>query len=359
MSGPKAFTLRAAPTVVVAAPLAIPIVPIVVVVAAAVLAANLAARASEDAEQEKRRKDQIRKEEAERQAERERLRRIAEARAAAEAAERARVLSAEIAATVAACEVEIESSGALVGKRFSLGAVEDGLAALKEIAEKAKDSATVREAAARLQQTLREHLDGVREFREVEAECVDRIKALGNEKAVQTFSGHQLAQIKERHKAILNSPELFKAGPADAIAKLRIVVEDTLSLRTESLTRESTFEVRNKLLSTTIDALKSLGFFVSDPEFANAADPLGNVILTATRGAERVVLSVPLQGDVQSDWQGVAEGPCKDGFFEFLDKLEDGGFPCKPTRPDLQQRPTLIRKGAKSLPGDRGVERNA
>ena len=358
MSGPKAFTLTAAPTVVVAAPLAILIAPIVVV-AAAVLAANLAERASEDAEQEKRRKDQLREEDERRQAEREHLRRIAEARAAAEAAEMGRVLSAEIAATVAACEVEIESSGALVGKRFSLGAVEDGLEVLKEMAGKAKDSATVREAAARLQQTLREHLDSVREFREAEAECVDRIKALGNEKAIRTFSAHQLAEIKERHKAILNSPELFKAGPADAIAKLQRLIEDTLSLRTESLTRESTFEVRNKLLSTTIEALKSLGFFVSDPEFANAADPLGNVILTANRGAERVVLSVPLQGDVQSDWQGVAEGPCKDGFFEFMDKLEDGGFPCKPTRPDLQQRPILIRKGAKSLPADRGVERNA
>jgi hypothetical protein len=343
MSGPKAFSLA----------------PIVVVVAASALAANLAERAREDAEQENRRKEQLRKEEEERQAERERLRRIAEARAAAEAAERARVLSAEIAAAVTACEVEIESSGALVGKRFSLKAIEDGLAALKEMAGKAKDSASVRKAADRLQQALREHLDGVRTFREVEAECVDRIKALGKEKSVQAYSAPQLAQLKERHQAILNSPELFKAGPADAIAKLRGVIEDTLAIRTESLTRESTFEVRNKLLSTTIQALKGLGFFVSDPEFANAADPLGNVILTATRGAERVVLSVPLQGDVQSDWQGVAEGPCKDGFFEFLDKLEAGGFPCKPTRPDLQQRPTLIRKGAKSLPGDRGIERNA
>lgn len=352
MSGPKSFTLTTAPAVVAAA-------PIVIVVAAAVLAANLAARTKEDEEQERRRKEQLRKEEEERQAERERLRRVAEAKAAAEAAERAKVLSAEIAAAVAACEVEIESSGALVGKRFSLGAVEDGLAALKKVAGKAKDSATVREAAARLQQTLRQHLESVREFREVEAECVDRIKALGKEKAVLAFSAHQLGQIQERHKAILNSPELFQAGPADAIVKLRSVIDETVALRTESLTRESTFEVRNKLLSTTIDALKSLGFFVSDPEFANAADPFGNVILTATRGAERVVLSVPIQGDVQSDWQGVAEGRCKDGFFEFLDKLEEGGFPCKPTRPDLQQRPILIQKGAKSLPGERGTERNA
>jgi hypothetical protein len=128
---------------------------------------------------------------------------------------------------------------------------------------------------------------------------------------------------------------------------------------TESLTKESNFEVRNKLLQTTINALQSLGFFVSDPEYSNPADPLGKVALMATRGAERVVLSVPLVGDVQSDWQGVPEEPCKGDFFAFLDKLEEGGFPCKPTRPDLQERPQLIRKGEKQLPGNAGTSRTA
>ena len=185
------------------------------------------------------------------------------------------------------------------------------------------------------------------------------MKTVTAEKAAQTFSAGDLAAIRDKYAKATAAPNLLGDGPEKAAESLRRLAAQSRSLVTESLTKESNFDVRNKLLQTTIDALQSLGFFVSDPEYANPADPLGNVALTATRGSERVVLSVPLVGDVQSDWQGVPEEPCKGDFFAFLDKLEEGGFPCKPTRPDLQERPKLIRKGEKQLPSNAGSSRTA
>jgi hypothetical protein len=352
MSGPKAFT-------VVAAPAAISLAPVVAVIAATALAAGIAARANEEAERERLRKEELRRAEERRQVEQERLRRIAAAKAAAEAAERKRALDAEVAEAVSACQVEIESSQALLDSRFSTDAITSRFAALKQSAINATESASIREAAKGLQQDLHEHVNHIKAFRAVEAECADSVKTLTAEKAVQIFSAAELAVIRENYAKAMAAPKLIADGPEKATENLRRLISQSRALVTESLTKESNFEVRNKLLQTTINALQSLGFFVSDPEYANPADPLGNVALTATRGAERVVLSVPLVGDVQSDWQGVPEEPCKGDFFTFLDKLEEGGFPCKPTRPDLQERPKLIRKGEKQLPGNAGSTRTA
>lgn len=352
MSGPKAFT-------VVTAPVAIPVAPVVAVIAAAALAASIAARANEEAERERRREEELRRAEEERRAEQARLRKIAAAKAAAEAAERKRVLNAQIADALASCEVEFESSKALLDKRFSMDVIEEDFAALKDAASSAKESASIQMAAERLKQKLRDHVESVRHFRVVEAESKDCMKTLSAEKAVQSFSTVELKKLQEAYGVAMGSAALSKDGPAKAAEKLRQIVTASRALVTESLTKESNFEVRNKLLQTTINALQSLGFFVSDPEYTNPVDPLGNVLLTATRGAERVLLSVPLVGDVQSDWQGVPEEPCKDDFFAFLDKLEEGGFPCKPTRPDLQERPKLIRKGEKQFPGSAGSSRTA
>jgi hypothetical protein len=350
MSGPKAFT-------VVAAPVAVPIAPVVAVIAAAALAAGIAARMSEEAEKERRRKEDLRREEEQRRVEQERLRRIAAAKAAAEAAERKRVLDAEVAEAVSTCQVEIESSQALLDSRFSSDTLTARFADLQRSASNAKESASIKAAATGLQQELQTYVGEVKAFRAVEAECADCMKTLIAEKAAQTYSAAELAAIRDRYAKAIAAPKLRSDGPKKAADNLRRLIAESRALVTESLTKESNFEVRNKLLQTTINALQSLGFFVSDPEYSNPTDPLGNVALTATRGAERVVLSVPLVGDVQSDWQGVPEEPCKDDFFAFLDKLEEGGFPCKPTRPDLQERPKLIQKGAKQLPGNAGTGR--
>jgi len=351
MSGPKAFT-------VVAAPVAAPIAPVVAVIAAAALAAGLAARVHEEAEQAQRRREELRRAEEQRRVEQERLRRIAAEKAAAEAAERKRIMDAEIAAAVTECQVELESSRALLDSRFSTDSLEAKFSELQELANRAKDSASVQTAALELNRSIEQHVEQTAAFRAVEAECADSLKALAGEKSVRTFSAADMAQIMDRHRSATSSAGLLDDGPEKAAERLRQVIASSKSLVTESLTKESNFEVRNKLLNTTIQALQSLGFFVSDPEYSTPTNPLGNVHLTATRGSERVVLSVPLVGDVQSDWQGVPDEPCKGDFFTFLDKLEEGGFPCKPTRPDLQERPKLIRKGEKQLPGEAGASRS-
>lgn len=320
-------------------------------------AASIAHRAREEAERERRRQEELRHAEEERRIEQERLRKIAEAKAAAEAAERKRILNAQITEAVASCQVEIESSKPLLDRRFSIAAIEAEFAALKEAADAAKESASIQASADQLKQKLHDHIESVKRFRAVEAECVDCMKTLSAEKAVQAFSAAELGRIREAHRAVAAAGTLSKDGPVEAAEKLRQVIIASRALVTESLTKEANFDVRNKLLKTTINALQSLGFFVSDPEYSNPSDPLGNVVVTATRGAERVLLSVPLVGDVESDWQGVPEEPCKGDFFAFLDKLEAGGFPCTPIRPDLQERPKLIRKGEKQLPGSAGTSR--
>lgn len=347
MSGPKHFT-------VVAAPLAIPVAPVVAVIAAAALAAGIAARVSEEAERERRRKEELRRAEEERQLEQERLRQIAEAKAAAEAAELKRQLDAAIAETLTECQVEMESSRALLDSRFSTKPLEGDWDALQKLANEAKEAASVKAAADRLKEKLARHVADTRAFRAVEAECADCMNSMAKEKSVRTFAAAALTDLLERHRSATAAARLSEDGPAKAAENLRQMIASSKSLVTESLTKESDFEVRNKLLQTTINALQSLGFFVSDPEYSNPSNPLGNVSLTATRGSERVVLSVPLVGEVLSDWQGVPDEPCKGDFFTFLDKLEEGGFPCRPTRPDLQDRPKLIRKGEKQLP--RGTE---
>lgn len=352
MSGPKAFT-------VVAAPAAISVAPVLFVLAAGALAVGIAAHVHEEEEKERLRKEELRRDEELRQVEQERLRRIAAAKAAAEAAERRRVLDAEVAEAVSSCQVDIESSTAVLDSRFSTDAISTRFAALQQSASKANDSASITATATQLQQDLHKHIDQIKAFRAVEAECADCMKTLTAETAVQTFSAAELATIRDNYAKTVAAPKLLADGPEKATENLRRLVSQSRSLVIESLTLESNFELRNKLLQTTINALQSLGFFVSDPEYSNPADPLGNVALMATRGAERVVLSVPLVGDVQSDWQGVPEEPCKGDFFAFLDKLEEGGFPCKPTRPDLQERPKLIRKGEKQLPGNTGTSRTA
>ena len=352
MSGPKAFT-------VVAAPAAVPLAPVVAVIAAGALAASLAKQATDELRRENERRAELKRAEEARKAERERLRKIAEAKAAAEAAERKRILDAEIAGILSACQVELESSTALLDSRFSFEDIEAEFSALQESAVAAKESASIRTAADRLKSNLQEQIENIRTFRAFEAECRDSMATATAENAVRTFSAAELSKLKDSYEALSVGGTLRSNGPEKAAEKLQEVIAASRAIVKESLTKESQFDVRNKLLQTTIDALKSLGFFVSDPEYANPSNPLGNVVLSGTRGSERVILSVPLVGDVQSDWQGVPDEPCKGDFFAFLDKLEEGGFPCKPTRPDLQERPKLLRKGEKQLPGGAGGTRTA
>lgn len=146
--------------------------------------------------------------------------------------------------------------------------------------------------------------------------------------------------------------ELAKNGPDSSAAALTTLIEEGRQVVRRAFQVESDFQARNDLLQATIESLKSLGFYVDDPVFVGSGDPLAPVTLTATRGAERVYLSVPLSGQVTSEWHGLPEANCAVHLAEYLDQLRQRGFECQPHRPDLVQPPRLLAKGAKTLPRD-------
>lgn len=123
----------------------------------------------------------------------------------------------------------------------------------------------------------------------------------------------------------------------------------------EAMTKEAgdiqgAYATRNELLSDVIESLQEIGFFVSDPQFENPSDPAGPVSIKATRGGEEISASIDLSDTVRSTWDGVSGEHCKDAFFEYVDQMKARGIEVKPTRADLQDRPELKQKGARSLP---------
>lgn len=111
------------------------------------------------------------------------------------------------------------------------------------------------------------------------------------------------------------------------------------------------FNTRNELLSDVIESLKKIGFFVSDPQYENDANPTGPVIIKATRSGEEMTASIDLSETVRSVWNGIADEKCKSSFFEYVDEMGKKGIEVKPLRNDLRSRPQLRQKGAKSIPG--------
>lgn len=113
---------------------------------------------------------------------------------------------------------------------------------------------------------------------------------------------------------------------------------------------QAAYATRNELLVDVLASLQEIGFFVSDPQFENPNDPAGPVSIKATRGSEVISASIDLSDMVRSTWNGVAGEHCKNAFFEYVDQMKARGIEVKPTRADLQDRPVLKQKGARSLP---------
>lgn len=118
----------------------------------------------------------------------------------------------------------------------------------------------------------------------------------------------------------------------------------------EAENTQAAYATRNELLSDVLASLQEIGFFVSDPQFENPNDPAGPVSIKATRGSEEISASIDLSDSVRSTWDGVSGEHCKDAFFEYVDQMKARGIEVKPTRADLQDRPELKQKGARSLP---------
>lgn len=116
--------------------------------------------------------------------------------------------------------------------------------------------------------------------------------------------------------------------------------------------RKAQFATRNEILADIVSSLQEIGFFVADPQYEDCDNPAGAVLVRATRGNETMTASVDLSDTIKSIWNGVADKKCKDAFFSYVESMSKRGIAVDPLRSDLQDRPTLLEKGAKELPTD-------
>ncbi|HBJ37514.1 MAG TPA: hypothetical protein DDZ51_22720 [Planctomycetaceae bacterium] len=322
---------------------------------AEVLAAAATARA---AEQKRKREERLRLEEEQRDAELSRLRKLAIAKAAEEARERARTIEAEIRAIVTSCEVEFSAISIHLDKRFSHQLVKEALVLVDKVGSAKRDIAAVRESADVYKTVLASHLSAINDFQKAAAECNDVVLGVASERPVRDFMPDALRKLVERHKDAMSAIILREMGPIKSFELLQEIIESANQLMVSACKIEAEFENRNRLLEATISAIRSMGFYVADPKFVNPSEPFGPVALMATRGAERIVITVPLSGEIVSDWQGLPDGVCIHDFVSLLDKLKDNGFPCESSDPKLVVSPKLLVKGAKALPGKAPEQRS-
>ena len=252
--------------------------------------------------------------------------------------------------TVDAFELSWKSFIEAAGKRFPSQTLEDRRQQFLELSKTSRDQNVVRSSAAAIERSLSEHLEKVNAVAIALSEVQVLAEALDNENAVTSFHASAKGQWRTRHDRLANTISSPDAAPDKALADAKDLVTEARTIIDEAIGREQDSEARYDLLQATIESLKSLGFVVSDPQYENLQNPLGPVVLSATRGPERVYISVPLAGEVQSQWNGIPDESCADGFLTYLDKLKEKGFECEPTRQDLQNRPRLIKKGEKALP---------
>jgi hypothetical protein len=138
---------------------------------------------------------------------------------------------------------------------------------------------------------------------------------------------------------------------------------EELLARAEQMNKEAgetqeAYATRNELLSDVVESLQEIGFFVGDPQFEDPNNPAGPVSLKATRGSEEISASIDLTDTVRSTWDGEAGEHCKQAFFQYVDQMKSRGIEVKPTRADLQDRPELKQKGARSLPSSEHKRRS-
>lgn len=108
------------------------------------------------------------------------------------------------------------------------------------------------------------------------------------------------------------------------------------------------YQSRNEVMVDIMESLKEIGFFVQNPEFADASDPSGSVVIRAQRGNQLMTAEVDLDSRVRSDWQGIHGEHCTGAFFEYVKAMGDRGIEITPDDPAL--KPRLIKKGELDLP---------
>lgn len=300
--------------------------------------------------QKKITEEKIRAEEQARERERKRLRQVAEAEAAKKEQDRQTALALENESILRNCEIEMNATQHMRDPRFSIGAITQALEEIRVLAAKKTEVDLVREAESRFKLLLTSHLGSVAEFKRHAAEWEDLNNIIKANQNVRIFLGKELGALVEKHEAIVQTHSLKESGPLRAIDALKEITKDASALLMHACQLSAEYDSRNKLLEATIASLKSMGFYVNDPSFLDAKDPCGLVTLSANRAGERIVINIPLSGEIESNWQEIMDSACIKDFHAFLAKLKDAGFPCETSVPNLP--PPDPEKEKKPLPGD-------
>jgi hypothetical protein len=280
----------------------------------------------------------------------EKVRRRAEARK--QKAERRKIVAAQIDDAVKALKGRWEEFSSSVADRWSVTTLATEVANIEQTAKTTRSIDTVQALVDSLDTRMNAFLDSVSAFERVEAEAAALAESMATNDVLTEFAPDRRNSWLQRHTVATSASELAKVGPTSSGDALTKMIEEGRGVVRQAIRAEADFQARNDLLHATIESLKSLGFYVDDPVFVDPGNPLAPVTLTATRGAERVYLSVPLSGQVKSEWHGLPEANCAVHLAEYLEHLKQRGFECHPHRPDLVQPPRLLAKGAKTLPRD-------
>ncbi len=303
--------------------------------------------------------EQQRRQLAEQEAERQRLAESARAKAMREEQARRRQLADEIRAIVAECEIELSAADVFFDSRFSTASIKDALKSVQQIAESAREASTVRESSRRFKNVLNDYTTNIAIFKREAANVEQVIRSAEESQSVRSFLRRELDSLLCSYRELFTEESLVKTGFQGAIEALRQFEKTATDLLSRAIHTAAEYQSRNKLLEATIAALKGMGFYVSDPAFADPRKPAGPVVILANRAGERIVINVPLQGEVESDWQGSLEGHCVSDFTTFLSRLAEFGCPCEASVPAKTASPELLAQNAKSLPQgkskDRGV----
>jgi hypothetical protein len=170
------------------------------------------------------------------------------------------------------------------------------------------------------------------------------IQALADDTAVRTFANSQQEEWHGRAESLVNSAPAEFETLADRLAS------EAQLLHAHAGEMQLQFDARNRLLTDVIQSMKEIGYFVSDPYFADPSNPGSSVILKAVCGSQVVTTSVDLSSMVKSVWDGQEHEGCKDVFFNYVDAMKSRGVEVEPERSDLRERPVLKQKGANELP---------
>lgn len=280
----------------------------------------------------------------------EKVRRREEARK--QKSEKRRIVASQIDEAVKALKGRWDEFASSMADRWSVTTLAAEVSSIEQAAKTSRSVETVQALVDSLDLKLSTFLDSVSAFERVEAEAAAVAESMATNDALATFAAEQRDGWLQRHASASSASELAKNGPPASGDVLTKLIEEGREIVRHAIRADTDFQARNDLLHATIESLKSLGFYVDDPVFVDPGDPLAPVTLEATRGAERVYLSVPLSGQVKSEWHGLPEANCAVHLAEYLEHLKQRGFDCHPHRPDLVQPPRLLAKGAKTLPRD-------